>query len=494
MSKLRLFGHRVFVPTPGPAPILPGAGWSGATVTPAQEGTAIERGYDQTAIGNWTVPSWIDIATSFKVGVLGYHIITDADHATGTRRDGIRKVSFSVDNGAWVDVTSKTSNADSGLTDWNIEIVASNFTDAAHEIRAIIYPYVGRPRVLQGTLSASNNTQHSLVVNTNNGGTLPTTIVYVDSVSGNDTTGDGSDGTPYATAAKAKTALRTLRSNGDCGGCFIYAKAGSYNLSETTVQATVATRWFTFMPKPGVSKASVIVSGSSSNQGFRVQRLRVKGCTVTTMLDSRGTYACHLFAEDCTFAGLTQTTANTWPAYGSSRWVTQHFVDCTIGGYFNGPANATLVRNTTINGITSDALTNCRTNLKVTIIDITAGFSSHPDTAQAFAIGGTAENFIFYDITAEVNVDSQGPFIKDSLITKDIAIVDFQFIGENSGRYAFFIWGDAATTNKHIYVADSSFTSGIVSFGTTSIISDCQMLGVTFDSSPGALTGWTQLA
>ena len=83
----------------GPTHVLtPGTGWSGLTSTPGPVGSSSTLGYDANIVAHWDEVPFRDINGIENVGVMAYHI------------NGIQKVSFSVNNGGWVDVTTPILN------------------------------------------------------------------------------------------------------------------------------------------------------------------------------------------------------------------------------------------------------------------------------------------------------------------------------------------------------------------------------------------------
>ena len=90
-----------------------------------QEVEPLTPGIDAKAIARWNVVPWQTFEGPFNVGVVAFHM------------NGIEKVSFSVNGGAWVDVTEKTLNPESGTYEYWIGLNAADYPDRLIEIRAI---------------------------------------------------------------------------------------------------------------------------------------------------------------------------------------------------------------------------------------------------------------------------------------------------------------------------------------------------------------------
>jgi hypothetical protein len=152
-------------PTPGTLGFLGTNGlWAGQptwfTREPPARGSPTALGFDARAIARWNyVPHQLHTKADgpFNVGLLAHHIY------------GIEKVEFSVHGGPWFPVFTPTFNPQSETLEYWIEIdpaelpefpidgspagIANYSNKKDFEIRAIIYPKVGRCRVLGGPRS-----------------------------------------------------------------------------------------------------------------------------------------------------------------------------------------------------------------------------------------------------------------------------------------------------------------------------------------------------
>ena len=117
--------------------ITTGVGFGGATAQPENTGSSLSGGYDENAIARFDVVPYQAFSDTLNVGVVAFHV------------NGIQKVSFSVNGGSWVDVTDMTRNPDTNVVEYWATLRATDFSDGQIEVRAIVYPNTGVPRVLQ---------------------------------------------------------------------------------------------------------------------------------------------------------------------------------------------------------------------------------------------------------------------------------------------------------------------------------------------------------
>lgn len=143
-------------------------------------------------------------------------------------------------------------------------------------------------------------------------------IVYV-STTGNDTTGDGSEGNPYATIGK-----------GISQGNIVYLTAGTHLAVGSTQTRKATNEWVVVQPAPGLTSSDVTVQVAATVKVYRCSRLRYHGVTVT--LESTSSW---LDGEDldnflrftnCVFDSSGVGTPTTSPAYRSDC---TYFENCT---------------------------------------------------------------------------------------------------------------------------------------------------------------------
>lgn len=159
---------------PVEAPVLePGPGFRGPTSQPPAAGDASMLGYDAKAIARWDVVPYQTFDGVFEIGVVAFHM------------RGIDRVEFSVDGGDWEPVRNMTVNPRTQVEEYWVKLDASLFDDDGPvEVRAIIYPTVGIPRVLDGEMDWENDYlgpqwtgEHSMFLHANASGTSGEVIV-----------------------------------------------------------------------------------------------------------------------------------------------------------------------------------------------------------------------------------------------------------------------------------------------------------------------------
>ncbi len=234
--------------------LIPGTGFLSATSEPEVQGLASALGSTARAIARWDVVPSQTIQSPLHIGVLAYHIA------------GIDRVEVSLDNGPWSKVTSKTMNPDSGVEEYTTILDPSLVADGLHEVRAIAYPLVGKPRVLE-----------SLWIATDDGNSLPKEIRYV-STSGSDSNNGLTLATPKLTIASALISLTSRE------GATIYLAAGTYltyNLSYPSNEMTNTNRWLTVTPNPGLTRDQVTLAPNSNQNIYWGKLKRVRFLNLT---------------------------------------------------------------------------------------------------------------------------------------------------------------------------------------------------------------------
>lgn len=122
--------------------------------TLAQQGSVVDYGYTSPAVGQWIGGSYNSETGLWCRGVAAWKGGTLANIQSGDLR-GIRKVSYSLDNGPWVDVTQVTVDPATGRAGyWIWGTVFDQPVSLTSELRAIAWPKVGKPFVLQGRSAA----------------------------------------------------------------------------------------------------------------------------------------------------------------------------------------------------------------------------------------------------------------------------------------------------------------------------------------------------
>ncbi len=251
-------------------PLLqPGSGFTAPTPQPDPIGDPGAPGIDAKAIARWDVVPYQTFDGYFNVGVVAFHI------------NDIDRVAFSVDNGPWKAVREMTLNPLTNVVEYWIGLDARDFEDGEVELRAVAYPKIGIPRVLQGRIDDVNNNvfrgMHSIHLWANSGATLRQVVMYVDSSHGSDTTGDGTLAKPYATLPKA--AFQASLVADSTTEVSLRLLPGDYINATKLGTLAKLPRWAIVEPAPGVDRSEVRLVGA---QGAPLgpDRVRFRNLTV----------------------------------------------------------------------------------------------------------------------------------------------------------------------------------------------------------------------
>lgn len=243
----------------GAQTINPGSGWTGLTLTPSPNGSPGQYGYDANVIAHWDHVPYQDAEGTINLGVLAYHL------------SGIQKVSFSVNNGAWVDVATPSVNPETGVDEYWVILdensFPANFANNV-EVRAIAYPNIGTPRVLQGTVNGMAH-DSSMIVSVDRAGTLPDNVAYA-TTTGSDSNNCLSQATACRTISRAMNSISVSGNNLD--GAEVRLGEGTWQLP-STASFTTPTRWFTITSIVGTNKNNVIIGSVAS--GAMTSRLKL---------------------------------------------------------------------------------------------------------------------------------------------------------------------------------------------------------------------------
>ncbi len=371
----------------------PGDGWTSLLTQPAAIGDPSDERYTAKAIAQWDVVPFQDFNTTFNIGIVAFHIA------------GIDRVEFSVDNGHWVAVDEMTLNPRTGVYEYWATLNASLFNeDGPVEVRAIVYPNIGEPRVLQGADHQVFNSEVSLFLTSNGQGTLPSLDVYVSTI-GDDSVGDGSQGNPFRTIERAQTYINSQQ--GELGGATIYLSEGDYAAPGGSYEAS---RYFVITRAPGTNKANVrLTSGrlTSDIKKVKFEDITIAPQTNSAILETDSQIRPFAWVDNSdvygTGRGHSESVFNKYMMY---------VTDTTWKDTVNAQEGARLIRNLSIKDIVSDAFSNSYLviNSKVDGIDA-SGTDAHPDLYQLARVSNPADvdNNILYNIEA-VNSDAQGLF------------------------------------------------------------------------------------
>ncbi len=374
--------------------ILPGTGWSGPTEQPSPIGSPSANGYDATAIARWDVVPHQVIDEPFTVGIVAFHM------------NEIDRVEFSAEGGPWVAVDEMKYNPRTQVWEYTALIDPAAYLDGQIEVRAIAYPEVGTPRVLE-----------PLVLYTNAGGSIPSPEVYV-AMSGNDQTGDGTRENPFKTIWRAILSAGPVLDN-----VTVFLEPGVYEYKgDTFPQPSAGIGWTTIAPAPGVSRDDVqLVRGE---RRIRVDKIRLKDLTLDQsngwQIISYADMGWDIWLDRVRGEGQDQLTGSPFGSGFANVFVT----DSQFSRYRDGMTSATLVRGVELNQLGSDAFQNVRmvVNSSVDTMD-RLDSSMHPDVFQLFGPSRDMENIILYNVKA-TRTRAQGIFVSGVQSLRDFAVVN----------------------------------------------------------------------
>ena len=313
-------------------------------------------------------------------------------------KNGISKVSFSVNGGAETDVAAMTYNDRTNVYEYWIPIAAADFATAGEiSVDATVHDAGGGTRILE-----------TLRMVVDPGGTLPQPQAWV-STSGNDSTGQvNNNGKPYRSIGKAIDGIRAwMQSNGQgnrADGGIVRLQPGTHTLSNGGVFAEIPTtrEWVTITTASGGTRANTKILDRETTQP-RVPLLKCSGITVQSggkwryvfVAPSGFTYG-RVWLHDCDIIGGGRHQAGSHPVQNTtvgSEYYTESYVydtDFAVGG-------GSLARNLTIEHIGNDAFQHCPMVVNCTADDVDPGDTGwHSDGWQWFATGGP-DNTIVYN-------------------------------------------------------------------------------------------------
>jgi hypothetical protein len=464
------------------AKVTPGSGFSGATAQPPARGDPLAVGYIQKPISHWDAVPYQTFTGKFNVGVVAFHIC----------EDGIEFVRFYA-NGEdhHTDVSTLCRNPATDVVEYTALLDAADFADGPIEVRAIAYPVDGVPRVLG-----------SLWLNANSGGTLTSgKDIYV-ATTGNDTTGDGSSGAPFATPMKAFSAL----GGGDASHYTVHMGAGTYTIGDTVYpEAVTLTGYITFQPAAGVARSDVVITGRSGGGyvGIYTDRVHwhnltfhpVDSANLSGLFNGTSNQLCWIDRCDLIGPGRVMDVVD-WVQAGIAGLA---MTDCTVAHCMQPPWHPEfwLSRNVTVDDTAGGGGANIAQNATILNYTVTGTDSSgyedvHSHVLQTYG-GILQNNIILYNVRAPLIEDGLG-FLTSTDGLADIAIIDCylnnQLDPAATGATVFYVL--AQTTN--MLVKDSTFVGSSLwgdSFTATDVVID----NVTFElrdgtpTSPGPKTG-----
>jgi hypothetical protein len=299
--------------------------FSEPTEEPDPVGTPDQLGYDAKAIARWLNVPFSNHSYLAFISVLAYHI------------NGIDKVMMCRDGGNWV----QAKEGPEGV--YTVGFFCSD-SPKFSEIRAIVYPKCGIPRVLQGPLNNSyvggdnhlnvRNGNHSMFINSGN---LQNREYHV-SPTGNDDTGDGSIQNPFRTIGGACGVI------GNCDGVNLYLANGDYEYSgpKYPKKAYNEYRYLTILPEPGHKPR--IISTKLGGLGCKLvhfSEIDFVGDTQCRTPSGRDSYA---WFDNCRAIGTSPEVGGGFAAGGWSLISVTNSSANTVRNCFR---NATLLVNST---------------------------------------------------------------------------------------------------------------------------------------------------
>ncbi|HLP80052.1 MAG TPA: PKD domain-containing protein [Acidobacteriota bacterium] len=326
------------------APLLsPGFGWNGAVTVAAPVGDPNSYAYSATAIAHFDVVPYQTFNKTFNVGVVAFHA------------NDIANVSFSVNNGPWVAVKEMTYNPQTGVIEYWVTLDAATFAkDGPVEVRAIAYPNVGIPRILQGTTGPKES--QSLFLNANAGQTLQHNVKYV-SKNGNDANDCSTIDTPCATIARAINASSFNGTGSSVDGSEIRLSEGYWTLPTLpgepwwTPRFYTENQWLTFTSdersNPNLVKIDGI-EGAWEGPGLWLKLVRLHNLTLVGYVSK---IAGINFPQYIWFDHMSQgfedpaaTCGNIQQLHGWN-YAGSYFTDVYMDNMGDGPRDAILARN-----------------------------------------------------------------------------------------------------------------------------------------------------
>ncbi|RMD65394.1 MAG: hypothetical protein D6824_02735, partial [Planctomycetota bacterium] len=415
------------LPDPTPAPtgtiLQPGSGFTGPTAQPAAVGDPTAWAADAKAIARWDVVPWQTFSGQFQVGVVAFHV------------NGIDRVDFSLEGGPWVSVSAPTVNPRTGVKEYWATLDATTVPDGLVEVRAIVWPTTGVPRVLAGSIvdDVEKTGEHSMFLYANGGGTLPRNVRYV-SLTGSDAAA-GTQSAPFRTIMQG---VRSLLEAGSMGGTIVLLDAGEYDIGRLwhPHSSMPNDSWITITPRQGLTRDQVVLKPTSrTDVRPRANRLRFRNLSMDFANIVRyypeGTQEVwfdHVrwFNSD----GWTQTYGGTYFTPVRTLEDQRYYAtDSVAENMIYGFTEATLLRGCHVQNISGDAYQNSRFIVKCTADNVNDNIlPHHTDLFQYF---GTFKNVIIYDIVG-TNLNSIQTFFFGPVMPtwpgdeelRDFAIVD----------------------------------------------------------------------
>ena len=324
----------------------------------------------------------------------------------------IDRVEFILNGGEPIVTREVQPHPDTGYAEYIAKIDVSELAVGMHEIRAIVYPNHGIPRILQGGYDDSNI--HML-----NNGNQSFWFNYEPSPR----TVRVGPNSQFSTIDQAISSMGSLILSGR-----IELEAGEYTwfkTSHSSLNNTSDNKVLTICAAPGVNRDEIILRGHTSvNSGAKFLSIHLKGMTIiaeegSTSSNSNGvvlmgtsSYDNRLFVEDVFFTSHSEGPIPGWASSDLpevtkvlTNWTGGMWVkDMDFENFPGGISTVYLAKHTTFNRSSKDcwgqspgAVINCSIDKQD---HYNADHSMHPDIIHFHVTGDFIENRIFADITA----------------------------------------------------------------------------------------------
>jgi hypothetical protein len=254
-------------PPPGEG-LFPGTGWEAEDfeydfgTDENTVGSPGDAGYDAKCVAKWNCVQRQWVGKSITLGIVAFHI------------NGIDHVSFALNNGTAVEVSSVEYNATTSTYEYLVTVDLSrlSYSSGTFRIDAIVVPSTaGEPRKMEAMFQYK-------------GASRPTVYVATD---GDDATGDGSSGSPYQTIwgavqGYASSIGGTTGSPAAIDGLTLLLAEGSYEYNGLgNVNGVNTESWLTIARSPGAAKANTkLVTPKSQSGRVAVDWVHLQDLTV----------------------------------------------------------------------------------------------------------------------------------------------------------------------------------------------------------------------
>ena len=378
--------------------------------------------YRELPVARWTTVSFQSYSKPFPVGLVAFH---GCGQALGN--EGIEKVEFIANNGQVVTVGEPSPNPETGRWEWWAYVDPAK-NDGVVEVRAIIYPYSGLTRILQGGFSENlgpgqnvPDNEQSVVLWSNQSNTFTRPDMWV-SISGSDELGDGTQAKPFRTIHTA--VYNGYHGNADFGR--ILLTKGTYPMHNITWDAYLNSKgWFVIEAAPGEKRENVIIGGNTElGASTRYRTICFRNLTFDYTIQSTPTLSSpsiylqnNIWLDGVSISGVDATTSfgNFFSGVRLAA-VTGNSSYRVKWSKFKGGPTAPIVIGVDVSHCSGDVFTGVPLIRDWTVSDTVMLAADHPDLWQSFGsnpnrilmdgkiIGGEIQ-LIFLDATLYNNTD-----------------------------------------------------------------------------------------